>query len=69
MIDTKSETWESVETFLAKELPAISRKLSNKNSDFADTQFNRGYKAALEVIQELPTKEPVKQVDSDDYFA
>jgi hypothetical protein len=68
MIDTKSETWETVEAWMSQELAATSRKLGNKHSDYHDTMFNRGYQAALEALQALPKKEAVKPVEIDTYF-
>jgi hypothetical protein len=68
MIDSKSETWETLEAWIDKELAAISRKLTSKASDQDDTQYNRGLYAALEAIKNLPAKVEIKPLEIDSYF-
>jgi hypothetical protein len=68
MIDSKSETWETLESWLDKELAAISRKLTSKTSDHGDTQYNRGLYAALDAVKSLPAKTEIRPLKIDSYF-
>lgn len=68
MIDKQSETWEELVKIIDAEMADTQKRLLSKSSDMNDTQFNRGYYAALAKIKAWPDKPQVTPIESDNYF-
>jgi hypothetical protein len=68
MVDTQSETWKAVDSWLDDQLAGIARKLASKTSNHEDTMFNRGVHAAFLSLKEMPHRSPMQPVDLYDSF-
>ena len=67
MIDTTSDTWQDIESFIDEQLAASSRKLASISLDYNLTMYHRGIIAALTDLKCLSSKQPVSLLQSNDY--
>jgi len=62
MIETNTETWESVLAFIDNELNHANNKLDNMYTSHEETMYYRGAKAMLIKLASLPEKQPIETI-------
>ena len=67
MIDSTSDPWLEIESFIDEQLAASSRKLASVTLDYNLTMYHRGIVSALTDLKSLSSKQPVSLLTSNEY--